>query len=524
MHKFQCSNFKCIPRFLVCNGVDECGDGSDENNHTLCANRPKICPNIFTDFKCANHACIKRDRICNLQDDCGDGTDERGCHTEGSCDEEVDGKRGGCQHRCNNLPTGGYLCLCDRGYVVDEINPKHCVDVNECETFGHNCTHSCTNLNGTYSCSCRDGFELTDLFSGVCRTLQDPVSLMFSTGSQIRGEYLANRTFYDVIKNEARIEDVDFDPKTMTMYWADSQEQSIKRSFIPDTEVHPDARIGHAQTVIEADNGLIRTSLSFDWVTGNLYWTEVNKASRGSGRVVVSKGDGRYRRALVQSNLEYPTSIVVDPELGVMFFADAGAEPKIETAWLDGSKRRAIVTTRLSRPEALAIDFQMDHTVYWVDSKLNVIESMDKEGGRRHVVMSGEAAGIRSPVSIDIFENNMFFVNKKEGEVVQMDKFGRGVPVTVSAQLPNPRAVRVVHPLKYNQSLTDPCKERTRKNMNPCSHLCVVVPGMESRCKCPENQIFTDRERSVCDAGESMLFCVKHYRFKQPILLISRSK
>ena len=71
--------------------------------------------------------------------------------------------------RCNNLPGGGYLCLCDRGYLVDENNPKKCVDFNECESFGHNCTHSCTNLNGTYSCSCAEGFELTDLFSGVCK-------------------------------------------------------------------------------------------------------------------------------------------------------------------------------------------------------------------------------------------------------------------------------------------------------------------------------------------------------------------
>lgn len=155
----------------MCNGVDNCGDGSDENNHTLCANRPKICPNIFTDFKCANHHCIKRDKICNREDDCGDNSDERGCHTEGSCDAEVEGRRGGCQHRCNNLPGGGYLCLCDRGYLVDEDNPKKCVDFNECTHFGNNCTHSCANFNGTYSCSCAEGFELTDLFSGVCKVL-----------------------------------------------------------------------------------------------------------------------------------------------------------------------------------------------------------------------------------------------------------------------------------------------------------------------------------------------------------------
>ena len=98
---------------------------------------------------------------------------------------------------------------------------------------------------------------------------------MFSTGPDIRGEYLANRTFYDVIKNEARIEALDFNPKDMVVYWVDSREQMIKRSFIPDTSMHPEARIGHPQVVVEP-NGRERTSMSFDWVTENLYWTEVN--------------------------------------------------------------------------------------------------------------------------------------------------------------------------------------------------------------------------------------------------------
>ena len=84
----------------------------------------------------------------------------------------IQGTRGGCQHRCNNLPGGGYLCLCDSGYVVNPENPKKCIDVDECQTFGHNCSQICTNMNGTYSCSCRDGFELSDQFSGVCRAVK----------------------------------------------------------------------------------------------------------------------------------------------------------------------------------------------------------------------------------------------------------------------------------------------------------------------------------------------------------------
>ncbi|XP_072041829.1 uncharacterized protein [Amphiura filiformis] len=132
---FRCSNLRCIPPNLICNGEDECGDKSDEMN---CPTTPEATTEQFTTlssttdfstttdlgpcdtgyfacsdegpcidgilecdslidcnitrkdeigcscknetyFRCDNIRCIAPDLICNEVDDCGDNSDERNC-------------------------------------------------------------------------------------------------------------------------------------------------------------------------------------------------------------------------------------------------------------------------------------------------------------------------------------------------------------------------------------------------------------------------------------------------------------
>uniref|UniRef100_A0A4W3GYH8 SRCR domain-containing protein n=1 Tax=Callorhinchus milii TaxID=7868 RepID=A0A4W3GYH8_CALMI len=67
--EFTCSSGRCVSQTFVCNGEDDCGDGSDEQG---C--RTPICgPH---EFQCKNSECIPLTWVCDNNADCTDRSDE----------------------------------------------------------------------------------------------------------------------------------------------------------------------------------------------------------------------------------------------------------------------------------------------------------------------------------------------------------------------------------------------------------------------------------------------------------------
>ena len=167
-----------------------------------------------------------------------------------------DHDRGGCSHRCENVTDSlatdaaprGYICACFPGYIIAEDNHKQCEDIDECAKGLHYCSQICTNMNGTYACSCREGFKLIDNLSGVCRAENSDLKVLFGTGTEIRALSIHKNEELPVIANEKRVYDIDFNPKMEYIYWIDSHDNAIKRSYMLNAKDGM-AKIGHAQDI-----------------------------------------------------------------------------------------------------------------------------------------------------------------------------------------------------------------------------------------------------------------------------------
>lgn len=70
-----------------------------------------------------------------------------------------------CSQICTNT-EGSYSCSCNDGFLLS--NTSECTDYDECLAPVSPCDQQCTNTIGSYKCSCNDGFILNITTRTTC--------------------------------------------------------------------------------------------------------------------------------------------------------------------------------------------------------------------------------------------------------------------------------------------------------------------------------------------------------------------
>ncbi|XP_052233032.1 low-density lipoprotein receptor-related protein 5-like [Dreissena polymorpha] len=195
--------------------------------------------------------------------------------------------------------------------------------------------------------------------------------------------------------------DIDFYRKIMYIF--NKYTGSLQR-----IEFNPENRTTGA-TFELLHSGISRSNvkIAVDRISNNLYWTDSEFQWIG----LQSLNNMKRHKILIQTNVDMPTGIAVDPIHNYLFWRDVGSFPRIERSSLTGTYRKTIITQGIAYPVALDVDIKAS-MLYWVDSVRETVERSNLDGTGHHCASSPcESICVSQPTGPVCFCSEGFVLN-----------------------------------------------------------------------------------------------------------------
>ncbi|XP_060566218.1 sortilin-related receptor-like [Ruditapes philippinarum] len=278
--------------------------------------------------------------------------------------------------------------------------------------------------------------------------------------------------------------------ETGCLYWADNELHKIQR-------LCEDGN--HSVEMLHSGIGEV-PSIAYDWKGHNLYW--IDRKFPTNGTIEVSKANGIYRRTLINgSYLIKPTSLVIDPHHGWMYWADSG---KLMKAYMDGT--HSSITTFLSHSTigsdtVLALDI-LTERIFWSGAGIRYASL------RNPVVTSvGNSLGWFHIDALGIYKEKVYWAEYTMSRLYSCD---------VSNCVYRYQDINDgIIDLKILDENSQRGGNAACDHNGECTHLCLLKPstadvhGQNRTCRCPNNATLirtsTTQEDEHCCQGKAVV-------------------
>uniref|UniRef100_A0A8C7V828 Very low density lipoprotein receptor n=1 Tax=Oncorhynchus mykiss TaxID=8022 RepID=A0A8C7V828_ONCMY len=465
--EFTCASGRCISRNFVCNGEDDCGDTSDEQE---CA--PSSCGP--SEFQCGNATCIPGSWVCDDDVDCQDQSDEspQRCgrhptppakcspsetqcgsgeciHRKWRCDGDADCKDGSDEENCPVRTCRPDQFKCEDGTCIH--GSRQCNSLRDCAdgTDEVNCKNL-TQCNGPDRFKCRSG-ECIEM-SKVCNKARDcpdwsdePIKecnlneCLLNNGGcshmcrdMVIGyecdctpglQLIDRKTCGDIdecmnpgicsqicinLKGGYKCEchnSYQMDPTTGVCK-AVGTEPCLIFTNRRDIRKLGLERREYTQIVEQLRNTV---ALDADFTQQTLFWADLSQRAIFS-TVLDKRGDvGSHVKVI--DNVQTPVGIAVDWIYKNIYWSDLGTKT-IAVANFIGTKRKVLFDSGLKEPASVAVD-PLSGFLYWSDwGEPAKIEKSGMNGVDRQVLVETD---IQWPngITLDLIKSRLYWVDSK---------------------------------------------------------------------------------------------------------------